>query len=332
MRIVFAGTPEVAVPSLRRLVASGHDVVGILTQPDGRARRGRGTVPTPVKAAAVELLGPDVPILQPESLRDSAAAEQIAALAPDVIPVVAYGNLVPRSALDVAPHGWINLHFSLLPRWRGAAPVQRAIEAGDPRTGAAVFQIEAGLDTGPVFATLETEIGPHHTASDLLTALSESGADLLARVIDGMAEGTARGVAQASDGITHAAKISPAEAQVDWTRPHEQVERGIRAVTAAPGAWTVWRGERFKVLALDATARPLGDPPLDLAPGQPALHDKALWVGTATTPLRVLTVAPAGKPAMDGAAWVRGARLEPSERFDYPAATETPTAEESHRA
>ena len=253
MRIVFAGTPEPAVPSLQALLESRHEVVGVVSRPDAPAGRGRSLRPSPVKELAVR---EGLPVSTPGHPKEPDFQEWLRALQPDVCPVVAYGALVPRAVLDIPRHGWVNLHFSLLPAWRGAAPVQHAIRAGDTRTGASVFRLEAGLDTGPVFDTVERDIAPTDTSGDLLAALAGEGAALMLRVLDGLEAGTAAATPQPEDGVTLASKIEVADARVDLTRPAADVDRLIRATTPAPGAWTTDpAGRRLKLRPV----RPLGD-------------------------------------------------------------------------
>ena len=244
MRLVFAGTPEPAAAALERLIASDHEVVAVLTRPDARRGRGRTLHPSPVKALALEH---GIEVLTPESLtRDDAIRDQLKELAPDAIPVVAYGNLIPADMLDIPAHGWVNLHFSLLPKWRGAAPVQAAIAAGDAVTGATTFRIDEGLDTGDILDTLETVIGEAETSGELLERLAYAGADLLVETMDAFEAGTADPTPQPEEG-TYAHKINPADARVDWNQPAAVIDRGIRAHTPAPGAWTMRGEDRFKL-------------------------------------------------------------------------------------
>ena len=253
MRLIFAGTPEPAVVALQKLLDDGrHDIVAVLTRPDARRGRGKTLSPSPVKALAQEH---GIPALTPTSLRDPEAQEAIRELNPDCIPVVAYGNLVPPEFLEVPEHGWVNLHFSLLPAWRGAAPVQAAIAAGDEITGASTFRIEEGLDTGPVFGTVTESIKPTDTADDLLTRLAYSGADLLSATMDGIAAGALRPTAQPEDGVSYASKFSPEDSRVNWSQLSHLINRRSRAFTPAPGAWTTLEGSRVKV----ADLTPLSD-------------------------------------------------------------------------
>ncbi|MBK8869038.1 MAG: methionyl-tRNA formyltransferase [Actinomycetales bacterium] len=301
MRLVFAGTPEVALPSLDALIESSHDVVAVVTRPDAPAGRGRSLVPSPVRVRAQEH---GIPVLTPKSPREPEFLDALNGLAPDCSPVVAYGALVPPAALAIPTHGWINLHFSLLPAWRGAAPVQHAVMAGDEVTGASTFQLEAGLDTGPVYGVMTERIWPTDTSGDLLGRLATAGAQLLVATIDGIADGSLVAVPQAADGISLAPKIEVEHAQVEWTRPALAIDRLIRGCTPAPGAWTTFRGERLK-LAPVASADP-AEAGAALAPGQLAVTKKAVFVGTATAPVRLGLVRPHGKKEMPAADWARG--------------------------
>ncbi|GIJ51563.1 methionyl-tRNA formyltransferase [Virgisporangium aliadipatigenens] len=307
MKLVFAGTPEVAVPSLDAIAAGGHDIVAVVTRPDAPSGRGRRLVRSPVGAWAdahgVEVLTPDRP-------RSPDFLERLREIAPDCVPVVAYGALVPQAALDIPRHGWINLHFSLLPAWRGAAPVQHAVLRGDEVTGASVFQLEAGLDTGPVFGTLTDEIRPTDTSGDLLGRLAVSGAQLLVQVLHAIGSGQARAVPQPADGVSLAPKITPEDARVRWTEPAFAVDRRIRACTPAPGAWTTLRGDRVK-LGPVKPVRVEG-----IAPGEIRVERDGVMVGTATTPVSLGEVRPAGKKAMAAVDWLRGLRPEAGECFE----------------
>ena len=241
MRLLFAGTPDVAVPSLDALLASDHDVVAVLTRPDARAGRGRSTAPSPVARRAEEA---GVEIIKAARLGDPGVTERLGDLAPDCAPVVAYGALVPPTALGVPRLGWVNLHFSLLPAWRGAAPVQHAIAHGDQVTGATVFTLEEGLDTGPVLGVMTEEVRPRDTSGDLLARLATAGAGLLVATLDGLERGDLAAVAQPADGVSYAPKLTPEDARVDWSTPAFAVDRLVRACTPAPGAWTTWQGDR----------------------------------------------------------------------------------------
>lgn len=304
MRLVFAGTPEPAAAALERLIASDHEVVAVLTRPDARRGRGRTLHPSPVKALALEH---GIEVLTPESLtRDDAIREQLTALAPDAIPVVAYGNLIPADMLDIPAHGWVNLHFSMLPKWRGAAPVQAAIAAGDEVTGATTFRIDEGLDTGDILDTLETVIGEAETSGELLERLAYAGADLLVETMDAFEAGTADPTPQPEEG-TYAHKINPADARVDWNQPAAVIDRGIRAHTPAPGAWTMRGEDRFKL----GPVTPMGSGAL--APGEAAFSKNEVLVGTADGDVRLGTIQPPGKKMMNAADWARGLNPEAKE-------------------
>ena len=317
MRLVFAGTPEVALPSLDALLASSHEVVAVLTRPDARAGRGRGLVQSPVRQRAQEH---GIEVLTPDRPREPEFLDRLRELAPDACPVVAYGALVPQEALDVPVHGWVNLHFSLLPAWRGAAPVQRAVIAGDEVTGASTFRLEEGLDTGPVYGVMTETIRPRDTAGTLLDRLSHGGAALLVATLDGLADGSLSAVPQPAEGVSLAPKLEVEDARVRWDRPAIVVDRQVRGCTPAPGAWTTFRGERLKVLPLASAATPHGgdgteaDVP-SLAPGELLVTHQAVHVGTTAGLVRLGDVQPQGKRAMPAADWSRGARIEPGERL-----------------
>jgi methionyl-tRNA formyltransferase len=301
VRLVFAGTPAAAVPSLRALLDSPrHEVVAVVTRPAARAGRGRHETASPVAELAADA---GLPVLTPRRPSEPEFLIDLAALEPDCCPVVAYGALLPPPALAVPKHGWVNLHFSLLPAWRGAAPVQHALLRGDDVTGASTFLIEAGLDTGPVFGVVTESIRPGDTAGDLLERLAESGAGLLAATMDGIADGALVPVPQPSEGVSVAGKIEVADAQVDWSAPARHVDRLIRACTPAPGAWTTVRGERMKLGPVQPTEESA------LAPGQLRVEKAAVFAGTGTTDVRLGEVRPAGKRPMPAADWARGARL-----------------------
>jgi methionyl-tRNA formyltransferase len=301
VRLVFAGTPEVAVPSLEALLASRHEVVAVLTRPDAPAGRGRTLRPSPVRAVAQER---GLEVLTPVHPRDEAFRERLRELAPDCVPVVAYGALVPRSALDIPRLGWVNLHFSLLPAWRGAAPVQHAVLAGDEVTGATTFLIEESLDAGPVFGMLTEQVRPTDTSGDLLERLATAGAGLLVATVDGIEDGALHAVPQSQDGVSLAPKISVADARVDWTAPALRVDRLVRACTPAPGAWTTFRDKRVKLGPVTRVEEVL---PPGVLQGD--------LVGTATGAVRLGTVRPEGKGEMFANDWLRGLRPEPGETF-----------------
>jgi methionyl-tRNA formyltransferase len=299
MRLVFAGTPQVAVPSLRALAAGDHELSSVITRADAPQGRRRVLTPSPVAAVADEL----GLVVHNASRLDAGVTAQIAGEAPDLGVIVAYGGLVREPLLSLPRFGWINLHFSLLPRWRGAAPVQRAIMAGDAVTGASVFQLVAELDAGPVFAEEEYAVPECATAGDVLGALAESGAALLQRVVDAIADGSA--VARPQTGEpTFAAKLTLADGALDWTADASAVLARIRGVTPEPGAHTTVDGARVKVLAARAADAPA------LAAGEIAASGRAIIVGTATGPVELVTVQPAGKPAMAAGDWWRGLRTD----------------------
>jgi methionyl-tRNA formyltransferase len=319
MRLVFAGTPDVAVPSLDAIAASTHELVAVVTRPDAPAgrggREGRGSRRSAVAQWADEN---DVRALQPAKPSEPTFLAELAALEPDCCPVVAYGALVPKSALDVPVHGWVNLHFSLLPAWRGAAPVQRAIMAGDDVTGATTFRLEQGLDTGPVFGTLTEPIGPTDTAGDLLGRLAGAGAQLLVATLDGIEEGTLVPVPQAAEGVSLAPKVTVEEARIDWSLPPHVVGRRIRGCTPAPGAWTTFRGERLKLGPL----RAVDDAPTAGSGGESGEESVGLHVEPHRVTYRIGghelvlgDVQPPGKRTMPAADWARGARITAGERF-----------------
>jgi methionyl-tRNA formyltransferase len=304
MRLVFAGTPEVAVPALDALIASDrHEVVAVVTRPDAPAGRGRRLVASPVAERAQEA---GIEILKPARPRDADFQARLREIAPDCCPVVAYGALLPKSALGIPANGWVNLHFSLLPAWRGAAPVQHAVLAGDEVTGAATFQIEEGLDSGPVFGVVTEEIRPTDTSGDLLTRLAFAGAGLLVATMDGIEDGTLHPVPQPAEGISLAPKIEVEDAKVDWTAPALRVDRVIRGCAPAPGAWTVFRGERLKLMSVVSAADHTGP---ELAPGELAVTKKAVYAGTGSHAVELLWVQPQGKKPMKAADWARGARI-----------------------
>jgi methionyl-tRNA formyltransferase len=305
LRLLFAGTPAPAVPSLDALLASDHEVVAVLTRPDARSGRGRKVSRSPV-AERADAVG--VPVLQPRSPREPEFLEQLAELAVDCAPVVAYGALIPQAALDLPAHGWVNLHFSLLPAWRGAAPVQHAIMAGDEVTGASTFRVEAALDTGPVFGTVTEAIGPRDTAGDLLARLAVSGAGLLVATLDGIAAGTLVAEPQPAEGVSLAPKVEPVDAQVNWALPAHVVDRRVRGVTPAPGAWTTWRGDRLRL----GPVQPVPDS--ELGVGEVAVAPDGVVVGTGRGAVRLGEVQPAGKRMFPAVDWARGARPQPGER------------------
>ncbi|ALO67350.1 methionyl-tRNA formyltransferase [Arthrobacter alpinus] len=296
MRVLFAGTPAVALPSLEILREAGHEIVAVLTRPDAPLGRKRVMTPSPVAARAQEL---GLPVIKADKI-DAEAAAAIAAAAPEVAAIVAYGALIPASALTLPTHGWINLHFSLLPAWRGAAPVQHSVINGDQITGASTFLLEKGLDTGPVYGTMTESIRPTDTSAALLDRLSHSGAILLAQTIDGLGAGALSGVPQQGE-ITLAPKLTLEDGHVAWGEPALAINRRIRGVTSEPGAWTMLAGQRFKLgpvlMRSDVS---------DLAPGQLLVTGKNVLVGTGSHAVELVDVQPAGKKLMKATDWARG--------------------------
>ncbi len=300
MRLVFAGTPDAAVPSLRLLAASEHEIAAVVTRRDAPVGRKRVLTPSPVGLLAEEL---GIETIKTDRL-DADATERIAALAPDAGVIVAYGGLVREPLLSTPVHGWINLHFSLLPRWRGAAPVQRALIAGDPVTGASVFQLVAALDAGDVFAESRYVVPETATAGDVLDALAQDGARLLKDVVDAIADGTAVAVAQSGE-PTLAPKLGDDDGRIHWAETRDAVLGRIRGVTPEPGAHTTVDGTRLKVLTAAAAS---ADAPA-LEPGELLAHGRALLIGTGSAPIVLHRVQPAGKSAMDASDWWRGRRV-----------------------
>jgi methionyl-tRNA formyltransferase len=307
MRVVFAGTPEVAVPALEAIAASRHELVAVITRPDAPAGRGRKLVASPV-ALRAEALG--VPVLKPEHPRDPGFQAALKALEPDCCPVVAYGALLPQSALDIPAHGWVNLHFSLLPAWRGAAPVQHSIWAGDEITGATTFRIIKELDAGPTYGLMTERIREHDTAGDLLDRLAEGGAGLLVATLDGIEDGQLDEREQQTEGLlSYAPKILVDDARIVWREPAVGVDRRIRACTPFPGAWTTFGGERIKIgpVTIGATGA--------LAPGQIEVTKNAVYVGTGSNVVKLGEVKAFGKKLMNAADWARGVAFTGDEKF-----------------
>lgn len=302
MRLLFAGTPEVAVPSLEALLASDHEVAAVLTRPDAPAGRGRRLTPSPVRRRAEEA---GVPVLT-QRPQDPGFAALLRDLAVDCAPVVAYGEILPPEVLDLPAHGWVNLHFSVLPAWRGAAPVQHAVLSGDAVTGASTFRIEQGLDTGPVYGVATETVRPRDTSGDLLDRLARHGASLLVATLDAIQDGSARPVPQAAEGVSVAPRLQPEDARVRWDHPAQAVDRRVRACTPAPGAWTTLAdGGRLGLGPVEPVPEATG-----LAPGEALVGKREVLVGTATHAVRLGDVVPAGRRAMPAADWARGARLD----------------------
>lgn len=306
MRVFFAGTPAVAIPSLDALIEAGFEIVAVLTRPDAPTGRKRVLTPSPVAARAAEL---GIDVIHASKV-DAETTERIASYEPDVAAIVAYGGLVPKAALGVPRHGWINLHFSLLPAWRGAAPVQRSLIAGDDITGAATFLLEEGLDTGPIFGTLTESVRPDDTAGSLLERLSHSGAVLLSQTLSAVDAGKATPQPQQGD-VSLAPKLTLDDGRLDWTQPALAINRRSRGVTPEPGAWTMLDGQRVKL-------EPVGMRPdtRDLAPGQIRVEGKNVLVGTGSHAVQLGRVQPAGKKMMPSADWARGLATPESVEFE----------------
>lgn len=311
MRLVFAGTPAAALPALDAIADSNHELLAVITRPDARRGRGRRTEMSLVAQRAVEI---GVEILRPARPGDPDFLEALAVLSPDACPVVAYGALIPRAALGIPVHGWINLHFSLLPAWRGAAPVQRAIMAGDDITGASTFRLEQGLDTGPVYGVLTEPIGQRDTAGDLLSRLAAAGARLLVDTLDGIEAEVLHPRPQPTDGVSLAARLSTEDAHVDWRLPAQIIDRRIRGCTPTPGAWTLLNSERLGLgpVRLAATTPDRFAP---LGPGELSIGKHSVLVGTASTPVELGEVRAPGRRSMPAPDWARGARPSPGQRL-----------------
>ncbi|HEY5822073.1 MAG TPA: methionyl-tRNA formyltransferase [Propionibacteriaceae bacterium] len=295
MRIVFAGTPEVAVPSLDALLASRHDVIAVVTRPDAPSGRGKKLTASPVAERAAAL---GLETLKPQRPRDEDFIARLTELAPDCCPVVAYGALLPQRVLDIPRHGFVNLHFSLLPAWRGAAPVQHSILAGDQTTGATTFQIVLELDAGPTYGLVTETIRPTDTSGDLLHRLSLTGSELLVHTLDAIEDGAVPTPQPEAD-VSYASKLNVEDAQIHWDSPADVIDRLIRGCSPAPGAWTTFRGERFKVNSARIAAQPL-------APGALEVTKKSVQVGTATRAIELGVVQAQGKKPMNAADWARG--------------------------
>jgi methionyl-tRNA formyltransferase len=345
--LLFAGTPAVALPSLDAILASGHEVAAVLTRPDAPSGRGRKLHPSPVAERAV---AEGIEVLKPGSVKEPEFRERLREIAPDCCPVVAYGGLLPTSVLDVPPHGWVNLHFSLLPAWRGAAPVQHAVRSGDDMTGATTFRIVKELDAGPTFGVVTEPIGPGDTAGDLLERLARSGAQLLVATLDGIAAGRLEARPQPAEGASYASKITVEDVRIDWASPAFAIDRLVRSATPTPGAWSTFRGERVKIgpvtVITDALAavgtdaagtghgRPeqgsAADAPTDsgtdagassalaavLAPGEIRAERSRVLVGTGSVPVALGEVQPHGKRAMPAPDWARGVHPVVAERME----------------
>ena len=298
MRLAFMGTPDFSVPVLRALIEAGHQILRVYTQPPRPAGRGKAPRPSPVQVAA-EAAGLEV--ATPASFRDPDVIAEFAALDLDAAVVVAYGQILPQAALDAPRLGCLNLHASLLPRWRGAAPIQRAIMAGDRETGVSVMQMEAGLDTGPVLTEARTPIGSEDTAATLHDRLAEIGAPLLVETLPALEAGTITPHPQPVEGVTYSAKITKDEARIDWSRPAAQVDAHIRGLSPFPGAWCEIDGQRIKVL-LSRVEQSAG--------GVGTVLDDALLIGCAEQSVRLLRLQRAGRGAAEAGDFLRGFPVE----------------------
>jgi methionyl-tRNA formyltransferase len=311
MRLVFAGTPDTSVPSLDALLKSRHEVAAVITRPDAKSGRGLKVAHSPVAERAAQA---GIEILRPTRLADEDFLSRLRQLAPDCCPVTAYGAIIPQVALDVPARGWVNLHFSVLPAWRGAAPVQHAILHGDDVTGATTFQIVRQLDAGPVYGVLTEPIRPADTAGDVLERLSITGAELLVATLDGMEAGELEAREQPPDGISLAPKVTPADAQVSWRNPATAIDRQIRACTPEPGPWTELDGVRVKLWPVAVVMATSGagdgyDGGRPLAPGELRVQRDRILAGTGTTPVELGDVQAHGKRRMKATDWVRGLHL-----------------------
>lgn len=305
VKLVFAGTPEAALPSLDSLVRSHHEVVAVLTQPPAPTGRGRALAPSAVQRYAQDA---GIPVLSPVSVHE--AAEELAALAPDCIPIVAYGQIIPTDMLGIPPHGWVNLHFSLLPMYRGAAPVQHALWSGEQITGATTFILDSGMDTGNILGTVTEVIRPRDTAGELLARLADAGSVLLTQSLDALGVGKLQPQLQGSDDISYAPKITKTDARIDWTKPARDIDRRVRAMTPVPGAWTTYTvpGEdpiRLGVGAVTLTTEaPVTEAPM--VPGSLLIERARVLVGTGSQPVQLEVVTPQGRRSMLAADWARG--------------------------
>ncbi|HVT70863.1 MAG TPA: methionyl-tRNA formyltransferase [Trebonia sp.] len=341
MRLVFAGTPSAALPTLRALAASRHTVAAVVTRPDAPVGRGKKIHRSPVAELAEEL---GFETLKPQRPNEAWFLDRLRAIAPDCCPVTAYGALLPQAALDIPPHGWVNLHFSVLPAWRGAAPVQHAVLHGDDITGATTFRIVRELDAGPVFGTVTEPIRLTDTSGDLLERLALAGAELLVRTLDGIEDGTVRAVPQPADGVTFAPKLTPADARVDWKLPAHLIDRKIRGCTPDPGAWTEFstgqpdtgqsgtgqpdtaRLKLWPVTLAAGAGLIAGGADRDtddgrgagaLAPGELRVERNAVYAGTGSVPVRLGDVQPQGKRRMPAADWARGLHAAPAAPLSF---------------
>ena len=303
LKLVFAGTPDVALPALETLISSEHDVLAVITQPPARAGRGRELQPSPVHAVADKF---GIKALYPESIREIDAV--LRELQPDAIPVVAYGQLIPETMLDIPAHGWINLHFSLLPEWRGAAPVQHCIWHGDTITGATTFRIDQGMDSGPILGHVTQLVDPKDTSGALLDRLADTGSHLLRQTLDALEAGMITPIAQQHDQATYAPKLQKSDSRIDWQLPAIEIDRRIRAMTPKPGAWTTMALSEHEISLSIGPVSTNRDIQLD--PGVICVIDRRVFVGSATYALELDRIKPPGKKFMLATDWMRGLRTE----------------------
>ena len=303
MKLVFAGTPDVALPALETLIFSEHDVLAVITQPPARAGRGRELQPSPVHAVADKY---GIKALYPDSIREIDA--MLRELQPDAIPVVAYGQLIPETMLDIPAHGWINLHFSLLPEWRGAAPVQHCIWHGDTITGATTFRIDQGMDSGPILGHVTQLVDPKDTSGALLDRLADTGSRLLRQTLDALEAGMITPIAQQHDQATYAPKLQKSDSRIDWQLPAIEIDRRIRAMTPKPGAWTTMALSEHEISLSIGPVSTNRDIQLD--PGVICVIDKNVFVGSATYALELDRIKPPGKKFMLATDWIRGLRVD----------------------
>ncbi|HEV2373748.1 MAG TPA: methionyl-tRNA formyltransferase [Streptosporangiaceae bacterium] len=303
MRLVFAGTPSTAVPSLDALLKSRHEVAAVITRPDARSGRGQQLHPSPVARRAAEA---GVPVLRPASVKTPEFLDTLRSLEPDCCPITAYGALIPQAVIDVPRHGWVNLHFSLLPAWRGAAPVPHAIGHGDDITGATTFSLVAELDAGPVYGTVTEPVHGDDTAGDLLARIAVSGAELLRETLDGIESGQLQPRPQPVDGVSYAPKLTPEDGRVRWDAPALAIDRQVRACTPAPGAWTMLSDVRLKVWPVRVCGPEATADTGPLAAGHVRVTRAGVLVGTATHAVELGDVQQGGKRRMTGPEWARG--------------------------
>jgi methionyl-tRNA formyltransferase len=301
VRIAVAASPEVAIPTLVALASGDHQLIRVISQPDRPAGRGKVMTATPVSGWAI---ANGIELLRPESTAEIAEAVQDI----DCVITIGYGVLLPESILSIPRNGFLNLHFSLLPRWRGAAPVQRAIEAQDPVTGVTVFQLDAGMDTGPIYTVHRFALDSDITSDELFIELGELGVNAVIETLEKISRGE-RPVPQSNEGATRAFKLSRDEARIDWNLDAQSVSAKVRAFTSNPGAWTQFRGSAIKIATPVMSA-------LSLAPGEIALRDRKLFIGTSTTALEIGLITSAGKGATEASSWANGARLIEGDRCE----------------